>query len=83
MPHALCGVSERIAAFMATDNGNEEKEEQRRMVLLWIGVHSTWHSQIRQRDRCLSKPKVGNLDSGAAGRDADIHHLAQQGYTTT
>ena len=27
MPHALCGLSERIAAFTATDNGNEEKEE--------------------------------------------------------
>ena len=46
------------------------------VLLLWIGVHSTWHSQIRQRDRCLSKPKVGNLDSGAAGRDADVHHLS-------
>ena len=43
MSHALCGVSERIAAFTATDNGNEKKEEeQRRMVLLLrIGVHST------------------------------------------
>ena len=30
MPHALCGVSERIAAFTATDNGNEEKKEKRR-----------------------------------------------------
>ena len=28
MPHALCGLlSERIAAFTATGNGNEEKEE--------------------------------------------------------
>ena len=44
MSHALCGVSERIAAFTATDNGNEEEKEKRRMVLLWIGVHSTWHS---------------------------------------
>ena len=28
MPHALCGLSERIAAFTATDNGNEKEEEE-------------------------------------------------------